>query len=181
MSKISILSFSERKKGNCASLAHYISSRHRQEEVDYISVGDLKIKECINCNYACTNGKCMHYDDGKAYFESTKSAEKVLWLVPLYGGSPTSLLDKMNERSKEFWTKNDVYYNEFIKKLFIIGIGSTEEEDPFGHIFEPVYSKPPLDKHILMFDAWKSDLNSKWYQFNDANKVRKRVGKFLGI
>lgn len=184
MGKISIASFSARKKGNCSSLADYIISKSLNYQVECIAIKDLNIHECKNCNYECMSKKCIYrQDDAYMYLRSTKKADKVIWLVPMYCGNPSSLYFKLNERSQDFWMSNESYYDEFLNKLFIIGIGNVGMANPFRQIFELMYhdSEVSYEGHILILGTQKYSLNSIKDFLIARTGVKEEVDKFLNL
>lgn len=181
MKRINILSFSARKTGNCFSLVNYIINKSLNAKAEYISISDLDIHECSSCSYECMNGECIYNDDAYSYFESTKEVDKIIWLVPMYCGNPSSLYFKLNERSQDFWMRNEAYYDEFLNKLFIIGIGNMDEENPFKQIFEQLFSCSTVPSHILILETQKYGLNSIRDCLLDNKTVKKQVKKFLSL
>lgn len=184
MRKVSLVSFSARKTGNCSLMADYIISKSLNYEVKYISINDLDIHECKNCNYECMSERCIyHNDDAYLYFQSTKEVHRIIWIVPMYCGNPSSLYFKLNERSQDFWMKNESYYDEFLNKLFIIGIGNIDKGNPFRQIFESMYSCSTVSSysHILILETHKYGLNSIKDSLIANQAVKEQINKFLSL
>lgn len=99
----------------------------------------------------------------------------------MYCGNPSSLYFKLNERSQDFWMHNESYYDEFLSKLFIIGIGNINKGNPFKQIFELAYYCSTVQSHILILESHKYGLNSIKDYLIDNQIVREQVDKFLGI
>ena len=89
----------------------------------------------------------------------------------------------LNERSQDFWMKNESYYDEFLNKLFIIGIGNINKGNPFRQIFELMYSCSTVSSHshILILETHKYGLNSIKDSLIANQAVKKQIDKFLSL
>ena len=89
-SKDSILfiSFSGRDNGNCSDIAQYLI----EEKDKLILFKDVFYNPCSKCNYECFNSICKYrHDDVYDLLESTNNYKKIVFLVPMYCGNPSSL------------------------------------------------------------------------------------------
>ena len=89
----------------------------------------------------------------------------------------------LNERSQDFWMKNESYYDEFLNKLFIIGIGNINNGNQFRQIFEFMYSCSTVSSHnhILILETHKYGLNSIKDSLIANQAVKKQINKFLSL
>jgi hypothetical protein len=77
--------------------------------------------------------------------------------------------------------RNEPYYDEFLSKLFIIGIGNMDEKNLFRQIFESLYSCSTVPSNILILETHKYGLNSIKDCIIENQEVKKQVNKFLGL
>lgn len=126
-----IVDFSARENGNCASLAKYCSD----ENDSVFAMRELPIHPCANCRYECMSGGCIYRGSDPLYslFDAMVSAEKVIWLIPMYCGCPASSFFILNERSQDYWMRHEEFYNAFVGKLYMIAVYGSAEESP-GYI-----------------------------------------------
>lgn len=83
-----IISFSGRANGNCDRIASFISTPNDK----VVCFHELNIHPCSDCEYECFDGKCKYRDDDVfALYESMLSYDKVILIVPMYCGNPSSL------------------------------------------------------------------------------------------
>ena len=121
-----VISFSGREKGNCDKIAQYISSK--DDLIVYFR--NLNVHDCSGCNYECFVEKCkFHQDDIYKLYESMPDYEKIILIVPIYCGNPSSLYFKFNERSQDFFMHNEERYEEIVSKLYIIGVYGSKKEN----------------------------------------------------
>ena len=130
-----IVSFSARKGGNCEALAEEIQSRIPGS--DTLWFADLNVQLCARCAYECIyKGVCKYRDDDLYdFYEKTRAYDKVFYIVPMYSGNPSSLFFLSQERGQGYWSENEEYYPEFTRKLYIVGIGNTNEQTSFSYPF----------------------------------------------
>ena len=94
-----MISFSGREDGNCDRIAKYIA-----KEVDkIIYLRDKNIHSCANCKYECFEGDCVYRDDDiYGIYDEMCNYDKVIFLVPMYCGNPSSLYFIFNERCQDY-------------------------------------------------------------------------------
>lgn len=121
-----IISFSGRPEGNCDRIAQFIASE--TDTVTYFR--DLNVHACSQCLYECFSGECKYRsDDVYGLYEQMKRYEKVILIVPMYCGNPSSLYFLFSERSQDYFMHNDAY-DETIRRLYIIGVYGASESSP---------------------------------------------------
>ncbi|SHJ90152.1 NADPH-dependent FMN reductase [Hathewaya proteolytica DSM 3090] len=171
-----IISFSGRENGNCKALAEYISKTN-DKIIDFKS---LDIHGCSNCEYECFTNKCKYRDDDiYSLYNGMVNYDKVILIVPIYCGNPSSLYYIFNERSQNYFMHNEEKYNDIVNRLFFIGVyGSCEEAPDFLDVFEKWFDCADSKKHILGIERHK--YNEKINDcIVDATGVKEIVDEFL--
>lgn len=141
-----ILSFSGRANGNCDSIADFISEKG--DQVVYFR--DLNAHPCSNCAYECFDGECGYRsNDIYALYESMPRYDKIVFIVPMYCGHPSSLYFIFNERGQDYFMHHDTY-EAIISKLFIIGVCGREETTPdFIPCLAKWFDGSPYENRVL--------------------------------
>lgn len=141
------VSFSARENGNCGQIMNFL--KEPQDRAVYYK--DLKTHGCRDCGYECMRAQCKYRDD-EAYslYESFLTYDKVILLVPMYCGNPSSLYFSFNERGQDFFMSHEKDFFAIAEKLFIIGIyGSREESPDFIRCLENWFEGTPFCRHVL--------------------------------
>lgn len=141
-----IISFSGRSNGNCDQIASSLSMP--EDRIVYFRA--LNIHSCANCGYECFDGACKYRDDDVyALYESMLGFDKVILVVPMYCGNPSSLYFVFNERCQDYFMHNDTY-ETIVQKLYIIGIYGKKETTPdFIPCLEKWFAGSPYANHVL--------------------------------
>ncbi len=129
------ISFSARTNGNSEMIIKYTMN-----DIDtFIDFKDLVINPCNKCNYECMNiNKCKYrHDDIYNLLDISLKYNKIVFVVPMYCGNPSSLYFTLMERMQDYFNNNESNYPTFIKKLHVIGIYGSNEESP---LFFPLIS-----------------------------------------
>lgn len=129
------ISFSARSNGNCEQIMKYMM----EDNDAFINFKDLFINSCNKCNYECLYvNKCKYrYDDIYSLLDNSIKYNKIILVVPMYCGNPSSLYFTLMERMQDYFSNNEINYPLFINKLHIIGIYGSNEETPY---FFPIIS-----------------------------------------
>ena len=153
------ISFSARNNGNCAELIKYLA----KEEDKIIYFRDLSIHSCCNCDYECFDSCCKYCDDDiYSLYEEMSNYQKVVLIVPMYCGNPSSLYFIFNERSQDYFMHNEDKYENLVKRLFIIGIyGDSEKYPDFIPCFEKWFNGTRYTNHVLGIERHKYNLKLK--------------------
>jgi len=129
-----IISFSGRVDGNCDRIAKYIAT----EKDKIIYLRELNIHSCMNCKYECFEGACVYRDDDiYGIYDEMCNYDKVIFVVPMYCGNPSSLYFIFNERCQDYFIHNE-NYEDIVKRLYIIGVYGDKAKTPD---FEPCFEK----------------------------------------
>ena len=172
-----IITFSGRNKGNCSSIADYI----KQEEDSIVDFKKLNIHSCVNCGYECFNGKCCYReDDTYNLYDSFNNYDKVILIVPMYCGNPSSLYFIFNERCQDYFNGNPDKYDDIVKRMYFIGVyGSKEETPDFLGVFEKWFDCNDLKNHILGIERHKYSQNMDDCVINNKTII-KEINNFMG-
>lgn len=121
-----IISFSGRANGNCDQIAAFASDH--DDQIVYFR--ELNAHPCSNCEYECFHGECKYRMDGiYALYADMLRYDKVILIVPMYCGNPSSLYFIFNERCQDYFMHNDTY-DRIIGKCYVIGIYGKRENFP---------------------------------------------------
>lgn len=153
------ITFSARNGGNCDQIAKYLAKQ--DDKIIYFR--SLNAHNCSNCDYECFAGACKFRNDDiyNLYSEITRY-QKVVLIVPMYCGNPSSLYFTFNERSQDYFSTNEDKYESFIKRLFIIGIyGSADKTSDFIPCFEKWFKGFKYTNHVLGIERHKYELSLK--------------------
>ncbi len=170
------ISFSARKNGNCDNVADFLSSE--QDKIVYFR--DIKYHMCENCDYECFFGSCKYRsDDVYALFEDMLKYRKVIFIVPMYCGNPSSLYFAFNERSQDFFTDNEQKYKDLIKKLFIVGIYGDKTKNPdFIPCLEKWFDGTKYTNHVFGVERHKFNLKLK-DNVLDVPEIKSAISEFV--
>ncbi len=170
-----IVSFSGRENGNCDEIAAYVSSGNGK----IVCFRDLNVHACAGCRYECFAGACRYRgDDIYGLYTSMLGYDRVILLVPMYGGNPSSLYFVFCERAQDFFMHNDVY-GEIVRRLYIIGVyGSAEESPDFVPGLEKWFAGTPCRGRVLGIERHRYG-QKMGDRVLDAEEVKERIANFL--
>lgn len=172
-----IISFSGRKAGNCDQIAQYLQSEN--DKIIYLR--EMNIHPCMNCEYECFQSECKYRDDDiYAIYDSMCCYDKVIFIIPMYCGNPSSLYFIFNERCQDYFMHNDCY-EEIMEKLYMIGIyGSKQETPDFVSMLEKEFDCRAKQKHVLGIERHR--YNQKMHDsILEIEDVKKKIHQFLDI
>ena len=170
-----IISFSGRANGNCDQIASFVSTQNDR----IVHFRDLKVHSCSDCEYECFNRECKYRTDGiYALYENMLSFDKVILIVPMYCGNPSSLYFIFNERCQDYFMHNNTY-EAIIQKLYIIGVYGKKETTPdFIPCFEKWFDRSPYKNRVLGIER-----HLYWQKINDnileVAAEKKRITAFF--
>lgn len=170
-----IISFSGRRGGNCDQIAEFIASDGDKT----VYFRDLDIHPCSGCDYECFSGECKYKaDDIYGLYNEMCGYEKVILIVPMYCGNPSSLYFIFNERCQDYFMHNDTY-EVIIKQLYSIGVyGSAEETPDFLPRLEKWFNGSGYQNRVLGIER---HLHGQKINDNvlDVPQVRAQIKEFL--
>lgn len=175
MSKL-IISFSGRKDGNCDRVAEYIA----KDADKIVFFRDMDVHRCSNCEYECFSDYCKYHEDEIwQLYESMHNYDKVILVVPMYCGNPSSLYFVFNERCQDYFMHHGDKYEDIISRLYIIGIyGSSENTPDFVPCFEKWFYESPYSGHVLGIERHKYEQKLGDYVL-DVEQVRRDIDEFM--
>ncbi|MCH5171883.1 MAG: NUDIX domain-containing protein [Erysipelotrichales bacterium] len=170
------ISFSARKNGNSDEIAKYLSL----EDDKIIFFRNLNISSCKTCNYECFSSECKYRnDDIYTLYEEMKKYQKVILIVPMYCGNPSSLYFIFNERCQDYFMHNESEYENIIKRLFIIGIYGNKEQTPdFIPCFEKWFNCTKYTNHVLGIERHKYNLKIEDSILN-ITELKNQIDEFI--
>lgn len=141
-----IISFSGRVKGNCDRIASFIAAPSDK----IVKFRELNVHSCSQCEYECFDGVCKYrYDDIYALYDSITNYDKVVLIVPMYCGNPSSLYFIFSERCQDYFMHNDVF-ETLLQKLYIVGIYGKRDTSPdFIPCFEKWFADSPYKNRVF--------------------------------
>lgn len=170
-----IISFSGRENGNCDSIARYLAADGEQ----IIHFRELNAHPCSDCGYECFHGPCKYRGDGVyELYAGMLDCDKVILIVPMYCGNPSSLYFAFHERCQDYFMHNDTW-DETVRRLYIIGVYGADAETPdFIPCLEKWFSGTPYRGRVLGIQR------HKYGQKLDSNvlevpEVREMIAAFL--
>lgn len=147
------VSFSGRENGNCSDIANYLV----KENDKIILFKNIRYNPCAKCDYECFNSICKHRnDDIYDLLDSINRYKKIVFIVPMYCGNPSSLYFILNERMQDYFNHNEDKWDSYIKKLHFICIYGSDEETPhYINYFNDLIND---DSKILKIERHKYNL-----------------------
>ena len=170
------ISFSARTNGNSENIIKYMMN-----DLDtLISFKDLFINQCNKCNYECmTINKCKYrHDDVYNLLNNSITYNKIIFVVPMYCGNPSSLYFTLMERMQDYFNSNESNYPLFVNKLHIIGIYGSSEETPLfipliSSILDNIDKCLPIQRHKYEIKMNDLVINNKYIlSLLDAYKIK---------
>ena len=170
------ISFSARKDGNCDDVAKHLA----KEEDDIIYFRDLNVHGCSNCDYECFDNCCKYHNDGiYNLYKKLNNYQKIVLIVPMYCGNPSSLYFIFNERCQDYFMHNEDKYENLIKRLFIIGIyGDSKNSPDFIPCFEKWFNGTKYTNHVLGVERHNYNLKLK-DSILEVDELKTIIGEFI--
>ena len=151
-----LISFSAREGGNSDEIAKYLCKKGDK----IVFFRDMNVNSCKGCDYECFSSYCKYHDDGVYdLYADFKNYEKVVLIVPMYCGNPSSLYFTFNERCQDFFMHNEREYENIIKRLFILGIyGDSAKTPDFIPCLEKWFNCSKYSNHVLGLERHRYNL-----------------------
>jgi multimeric flavodoxin WrbA len=97
--KIVAINGSPRKDGNTAKLLRKATEDHKDTDLVYYDLADLKIKDCIACMHCKKNDECSIKDDMTQIYRDLRKCDSMVFASPIYMGAETALLKALVDRT----------------------------------------------------------------------------------
>jgi multimeric flavodoxin WrbA/8-oxo-dGTP pyrophosphatase MutT (NUDIX family) len=123
MKMIVVVNFSNRKHGNCYSIAGTVKKHYGDKKVKIFNFIDETYKSCGNCEYECFTSKCSINDGLKELFKSILQSEETIFIIPNYYDYPSSNFFLFNERCHGFMHNNEELHKRYLevpKKFMVV-------------------------------------------------------------
>ena len=171
-----LISFSARKDGNCDEITKFLAKE--EDKIRYFR--DLNIHSCSNCDYECFDNSCKYRnDDIYNLLDEISNYQKVVFIVPMYCGNPSSLYFTFNERSQDYFMHNEDKYENLVKRLFFIGIyGDSEKSPDFIPCFEKWFEGTRYTNHVLGVERHKYNLKLK-DSILEIDELKTKIEEFI--
>ena len=170
-----IIHFSARPEGNCGDIARYLA-RPGDEVVYYAA---LNAHPCAGCGYECFSGPCKYRDDGVyALYARAAQCDQIILVVPMYGGTPSSLYFAFCERGQDYFRTEEAW-TAFVERLYIIGVyGAMVETPDFIPCLERWFTGTAHTGHVLGLErhAYRQRMDDRLL---DVPEIRARLDAFL--
>ncbi|OPY31141.1 MAG: Iron-sulfur flavoprotein [Methanomassiliicoccales archaeon PtaU1.Bin124] len=96
--KIVAINGSPRKEGNTAALLKAVVEEHKDTDLVYFDLADLKVKDCTSCWYCKTHESCSIKDDMTKIYKAIKECDTLVLASPIYMGAETGIMKSMVDR-----------------------------------------------------------------------------------
>lgn len=171
---ILFVSFSGRNNGNCSDIAQYLI----RENDKLVLFKDVFYNPCSKCSYECFNSVCKYrYDDVYDLLESTNNYKKIVFIVPMYCGNPSSLFFVLNERMQDYFNHNEDKWDSFTNKLHFICVYGSDEETPY--FINNFYNLVNDSSRVLKLERHKYNLKMN-DKILDNKELVKLIDEFKG-
>lgn len=170
-----LISFSGRRGGNCDQIASYLAAPGDR----VVFFRELGGHPCCGCAYECFHGSCPYRDDGVYdLYGDMLRYDKVVLLVPMYCGAPSSLYFLFRERGQDYFMHNDTD-EAILQRLYLVGVyGSREVSPDFIPCLESWFQDSPWRGRVLGLERHRygQRLDDRLL---DIAAVRARLSAFL--
>lgn len=165
------ISFSARDDGNCFDVANYMMN----DNDNLVNFTDIFYNPCSKCNYECFSSICKYrHDDIYNLLDSCSCFKKIVFIVPMYCGNPSSLFFILLERMQDYFSQNEDKWVPFCEKLYFICIYGSDEETPY---FIEHFKALVKEERILKIERHKYKMKMK-DKVIDNQKVIELIGLF---
>ncbi len=96
--KIVAINGSPRKDGNTAKLLKKATEDHKDTDLVYYDLVDMRIKDCIACMHCKKHDECSIKDDMTQIYQDLHECDAMVFASPIYMGAETALLKAMVDR-----------------------------------------------------------------------------------
>lgn len=96
--KIVAINGSPRKEGNTAALLKAVVAEHKDIDLVYFDLVDMKIKDCIACMHCKKHDSCSIKDDMTKIYAAMRECDAVVLASPIYMGAETGNMKSMVDR-----------------------------------------------------------------------------------
>jgi multimeric flavodoxin WrbA len=132
--KILAISTSPRAGGNTDLLVDEIvrSATEAGGDAEKVSLRELNISPCIECNACRKTGRCRIQDDMQAMYPKLLDADRIVFATPIYFLGPCAQAKAFMDRHQALWSKKFVLKQPILAREFphgrlgyLVSIGGT--------------------------------------------------------
>lgn len=171
--KITVISFSGRKNGNCKNIAKEILKFHKENTTVFYDFSEMSLTPCGKCDAECFHQKlCPHDDLMYQIYDDLCSSDLAYFIAPNHSNYPAANFFIFNERCTAcFWGKEDLLekYLSVPKKFIVV---SNSEKEHFFDVFRlhtdsapnvlflspKTYGKSSIDGDLVTSEQAQKDL-----------------------
>lgn len=150
MTKIVAINGSPRKEGNTAKLLREATAEHRDTDLVYYDLVDMKIKDCVACMHCKKFDECAIKDDMSRIYKDLRECEAMVFASPIYMGAETALLKAVVDRMYAFLAtaqgpkKYKPRLSPGKKFVGIFTAGNAKADETLGYMKDRYYSSMGL-------------------------------------
>jgi multimeric flavodoxin WrbA len=96
--KIVAINGSPRKEGNTAKLLKKATEDHKDVDLVYYDLVDMKVRDCIACMHCKSHDECSIKDDMTRIYQDLRDCDAMVFASPIYMGAETALLKAVVDR-----------------------------------------------------------------------------------
>lgn len=133
-------------------------------EVEKISLCDLDISGCLECNDCYETGSCTIGDDMNRVYEALERADRIILASPMFFMGVTAQAKAVIDRCQCYWALKYILKEEFprarnapLRYGSFIGVGGTKGERLFDgtiltlkYFFDAIAARPAEDLYVLV-------------------------------
>jgi multimeric flavodoxin WrbA len=97
--KVLALNGSPRKEGNTARILRKATEEHKDVDLRYHDLVDLRVRDCISCFHCKKHDSCSIRDDMTLIYQDMRWADAIVLASPIYMGAETALLKAVVDRT----------------------------------------------------------------------------------
>lgn len=118
--KVLAISTSPRKGGNTDLLIDAIAAAAAEAgaDVEKVSLRELNISPCVECNACQRLGTCRIKDDMQGLYPKITDADRIVFATPIYFLGPCAQGKAFLDRHQAFWSKKFVLKQPLLEREF---------------------------------------------------------------
>lgn len=146
--KVIILSFSTRKKGNCAEISAFLEHFYIRTNVSSYKVDSINFAPCGGCDYECLKQELVCpklTDEQKEVMDAICDSDLAYFIIPNYCGYPCANYFAFNERSVGYFNMDRERMERYmaVPKRFII-VSNSEGDNFAGAMRQQINDEPDI-------------------------------------
>ncbi len=179
--KILVLVSNEKKLGNTEKIVRSFlrGANTVKNEITYISLADLSIKSCIDCNSCESLSKsyCVHTDDMEIIFQEIEKNDCIVFATPVYFNFFSGKMKMMIDRFHAIGKRAGYQYP---KKKYIILATAAGDKSAFclmKKFCEEIFTEHMRWEEIIFFGVGNCRVNDDFSDKENQLKKIEKIGK----